>query len=501
MRLHAASRTPVVYLVLLFAIFGASRYVQAQTRPDVLNYEPLIRATFTDAATASERARGGLRTTIYAYGRTFKLNLEPNEIFTANSEEIWVNGNSSVRKKPLHTYYKGVIAGEPGSWVRVSIKNGVLDGLIRARDELYFVEQGARFFGGVGAAPMVMYRYSDVTPQAKQWSCALEMPGSASAGGSDGAGTDVAALFNELVPNAAAAAGKTLELGVVADVNYYQQHGGNSAADMASIVNSIHGVYNELGVDIQIAKTVVFTSQSGSYPFTSTTDPDALLSQFSTYKGSSAPTLDLAHLFTGRDLASNVVGIAWLSSVCHDSHGSGLSQSISLMSLVVAHEMGHNFGAQHDVVSGNPCGVSNAFIMNACVTPSTQMKFSSSSKTQIGNFIQSSSAACLVQDNYTGDPGPGPGPGPTTCTGTLSVTSRVHNAGAKGGRVKVNAQQGCTWTATSNASWITISSPATNTGTKTVTYKLLRNTAAGSRTGTLTLAGQTFTITQKGTAG
>ena len=63
----------------------------------------------------------------------------------------------------------------------------------------------------------------------------------------------------------------------------------------------------------------------------------------------------------------------------------------------------------------------------------------------------------------------------------------------------MNATSGCNWTATvssSASSWITITSGASGSGNGTVTYAVAGNSSASSRTGTMTIAGQTFTVTQ-----
>lgn len=69
------------------------------------------------------------------------------------------------------------------------------------------------------------------------------------------------------------------------------------------------------------------------------------------------------------------------------------------------------------------------------------------------------------------------------------------------GIVSVNASsndQSCTWNATSNAPWITITGANSGTGSGTVTYTVAPNVdpAISMRTGTLSIAGQTFTVTQ-----
>jgi hypothetical protein len=64
----------------------------------------------------------------------------------------------------------------------------------------------------------------------------------------------------------------------------------------------------------------------------------------------------------------------------------------------------------------------------------------------------------------------------------------------------VTTTAGCAWTATSNASWITITNGASGTGTGTVMFTVAVN-LGGSRTGTLTVAGQTATVQQAGLTG
>jgi len=55
------------------------------------------------------------------------------------------------------------------------------------------------------------------------------------------------------------------------------------------------------------------------------------------------------------------------------------------------------------------------------------------------------------------------------------------------------------WTATSNASWLTVLSASSGTGSTSVTYSVAQNTLAATRTGTITIAGRPFTVVQSGT--
>jgi all-beta uncharacterized protein/BACON domain-containing protein len=84
------------------------------------------------------------------------------------------------------------------------------------------------------------------------------------------------------------------------------------------------------------------------------------------------------------------------------------------------------------------------------------------------------------------------------CAVSINPMSRTHGALGGSGTVTVTAGAGCTWTAVSNASWITIVTGASGTGNGTVTYAVAVKppTPTGNRVGTITIGGQTFTVTQ-----
>lgn len=85
-------------------------------------------------------------------------------------------------------------------------------------------------------------------------------------------------------------------------------------------------------------------------------------------------------------------------------------------------------------------------------------------------------------------------------TATIFPSSQSAGAGGLAGTVSVTAATGSAWTATSNASWIGITSGSNGSGSGTVAYSVAANTGTSSRTGTLTIGGQTFTVTQAGTS-
>jgi hypothetical protein len=87
-----------------------------------------------------------------------------------------------------------------------------------------------------------------------------------------------------------------------------------------------------------------------------------------------------------------------------------------------------------------------------------------------------------------------------TCSYSISPTTRVHAVGAGAGTVSLATTSGCAWTSASNASWLTVTSGTSGSGSATVGYSVAANTGAATRIGTLTIGGQTFTATQAGVA-
>ena len=66
------------------------------------------------------------------------------------------------------------------------------------------------------------------------------------------------------------------------------------------------------------------------------------------------------------------------------------------------------------------------------------------------------------------------------------------------GSVRVATSPGCQWTAKTNASWLTVTSGATGSGSGTATYLAAPNTSSSARTGSLIVAGYTINFSESG---
>jgi len=87
---------------------------------------------------------------------------------------------------------------------------------------------------------------------------------------------------------------------------------------------------------------------------------------------------------------------------------------------------------------------------------------------------------------------------PSACTYSISPTSQSFAASGGTGSVGVTTQSGCAWTAASAASWMSITSGGSGTGSGTVGYSVAANTTTSSLIAASTIAGLAFTVTVAG---
>jgi hypothetical protein len=92
-------------------------------------------------------------------------------------------------------------------------------------------------------------------------------------------------------------------------------------------------------------------------------------------------------------------------------------------------------------------------------------------------------------------PPPAPPPPAPACTYVLSPTFDNVSWNDGAGGLSVLTTPTCSWTALSQVGWLTIAGGSSGTGTGSVSYRFLMNPGP-ARTGTLTIAGRTFTVFQ-----
>ena len=89
-------------------------------------------------------------------------------------------------------------------------------------------------------------------------------------------------------------------------------------------------------------------------------------------------------------------------------------------------------------------------------------------------------------------------PPPLLCSYSLSSTHGTFLYGGATDGVRVTTTTGCSWTASSSVSWMTIISGWSGNGTGEVWVTVSPNSSTSDRTGTLTIAGITIPVVQYG---
>ena len=156
------------------------------------------------------------------------------------------------------------------------------------------------------------------------------------------------------------------QLACDADYEYYLDYGSTVAVQnrIQAVIASVNIQY-ERDVSITHAITTIIVRTAEPDPYSST-DAVTLLNQFRNHwlANHGGIQRDVAQLFTGKEINSSTIGIAWLNAVC-SSYGFGLVQSdfngtYSCATDLSAHELGHNWGADH-------CSCSS-YTMNPSIT-------------------------------------------------------------------------------------------------------------------------------------
>ncbi len=401
------SRLSCVVMVLVFCQFSlvhaenSSHSLTEEKSFEILNYEPMPPMTLEareQGADVLDRNSSAWNWSFEAFGKVFQLGLESNSRLIAKLP-------SAQREKlsAQSELYRGKVEGIPGSWVRLTKIKQEWSGMIWDGQEIYIIDAMPVIASALSVAPPSessghgMYRLSD-TRDLGSTTCGLDLPGA-----QNSPITDYKALLQELrsfVPAEAEGARFNIDMAVVADPQFaqIQQNSFGTATEAAVIarMNIVDGIYSEqVGVQINLVQ-IRALAQNGTLTSTSAS---TLLNQFGNFTNSSSfDHPGVAHLFTGRNLNGSTVGVAFLSSLCNARFGIGVDQirgGGTAGALVVAHELGHNFGAPHDNQGGSVCASTGSnFIMNPSLN--NQDQFSPCSLQQMRPVVNGASCITVI---------------------------------------------------------------------------------------------------------
>ncbi|CAM2007392.1 M12 family metallo-peptidase [Acanthopleuribacter pedis] len=277
------------------------------------------------------------------------LQLERFLVFRPDSE-IVVHGRDgdTLLQAPQHAYFRGSIIGKPNARVFLTIdENGDKRGLITDGGVTWqFGEEAA----GKNLTALARTSHQPSAPRAYQCGAAKEH------------GPAVPPSWHR--PLAPAPLPKellgdtyTATLAIESDFEFYHQAGGaDQALDyLGDLIGAVSVIYTrELSTQLSIGHVSLWSDQFDPWH---ATDPVAQIEEFGDYWNQEhrGTPRTLATFLSGRRLGG---GYAWLDALCDPRRGYSVSTNLSGAFntdnpfttwdlTIVAHEIGHNFGAEH----------------------------------------------------------------------------------------------------------------------------------------------------------
>jgi hypothetical protein len=259
--------------------------------------------------------------------------------------------------------YEGELPGRPGSWVALTRAGNRWTGIWFDGQHYYGLASAAALasisIDAARAAPgnILVYRLSDAVWEDADFTGDTRTPGGDAESFIEKLGMELAAPDHAL----ALLPTRRLSVALLADADLVRQDGADTETNMLAQLNIVDGIFaNQVGVRLQSGSVTLFNSFTD--PFTGTKVGGTLLDEVKTYRAGSSLQRNsgLTHLFTGRNLDGRTVGIAYLNSLCSSSFSASLSEAsrdVSFAALIMAHEIGHVFGAPHDVEAGSACEI------------------------------------------------------------------------------------------------------------------------------------------------
>jgi len=337
------------------------------------------------------REQGRLK--IHLGNQIFDLVLEPSDLRGEGYREVLMTsvGEIELPSRPLSTF-KGTVAGDPDSIVRLTVLPQLFEGYIKTEEEWIFVDPLSNYGSADGprklSAGVVVYREDDVRPGVMGKCGAGEIEheahrlGLTTSASSDGLGHLLAASHVR----------RRLQVATDGDGQLFQRYGNPGVFNfMSGVLNRVDGLYNTLNIDVVVAFQQAWGNPSTD-PYTSL-NASTTLNQLQSWWQSNRGNInrDTVHQFSGKNFSGGTIGIGFVGVVCNaPSFAYGLSEdqrNSTLNGRLTAHELGHNLSASHDDQIG--CANCNGTgpIMCSFIQTGGTDSWSSCSRTAIGNHV------------------------------------------------------------------------------------------------------------------
>jgi len=371
---------------LLFLLLFCAPMIQAQNTVDqTFTKSTTQKISLNDKNLSAKSTQFNQSIDLGEYG-VYDLSLEQTYLFSDAYIARKANKNND-EKLPLT--FKGTIQGQPNTLVSLTTNIGFLSGFIDTGEEVIFFEPYKNFDSDAQKNELIIYYQKDVID--KGHTCV--------ANHTDEQATQIKPKNDQF--KSAAAGCYEVEMVLVADYGMYQKHGASTLNHITSVLNNVKANYdNEFNdpitfvvVDDYIAKT------SGQNLWSSTLFAPTLLNEFRDSDFTNV-TYDLASLWVTRDIWNNddngvrndnVVGLAKRPGVCGSRYNliEDFSSSSAKLRAAFAHEIGHNFSAEHDAEGSSTIMAPSVDVTNT---------WSTKSKNAINAFYPTATCLCASGD-------------------------------------------------------------------------------------------------------
>ncbi|XP_068609537.1 disintegrin and metalloproteinase domain-containing protein 17 [Brachionichthys hirsutus] len=345
-----------------------------------------------------------------ALQRHFRLYLRTNDqLFTEDFRAVTVDEDGRERNLPVnrHNYFSGHVVGEQNSRVQAHIDHDEFSARILTDDDEFSVEPLWRFTSAPPDGRLLIYRSEDIKNLGRLQRPSVcgyvtsdpsqLLPASVSTATMEERGEEDSSRRRRQAPQHLR---NTCPLLLVADHRFFKHMGREEESTtlnyLIELIDRVDDIYRNTswddefsGYGVQIQQIIIekrptpvapgkshFNMRGSPVKKRDVWDVKKLLEQFSADIAQKASNVCLAHLFTYQDFAEGTLGLAYVAPSKPDIAGGLCSQACPSSSnehramylntgltstknygktiltkeadLVTTHELGHNFGAEHD---------------------------------------------------------------------------------------------------------------------------------------------------------
>ena len=255
---------------------------------------------------------------------------------------------------------KGHIVGQPNSSVSLTFNYGFIYGYIETDKDTYYIEPLRHYRMDAVEDSFIVYNIDDILTS-REFKCGyefyqLEM---------DKYRSDE---HGHVESSNRAGQCLVIDIDLAADYSMVQKYGSVSGAENHNlgVLNNVQTNYDdEFPDELQFSLNEQWISSCNTCdPWSSSTDSGVLLNSFTSWApGGFGTAHDVASLWSNRDFNGSTIGLAWVGTVCTAYRYNVLqdfSSDAQLKRCMQAHEIGHNFNADHSTTGIMAPSVSSA---------------------------------------------------------------------------------------------------------------------------------------------